>query len=97
MFLPSWPRRSKRIEGTTRNLASRTKRACLRCQPLALESLEGRTLLSTYTVDSLGDTGTGLGSSGDLRYAITQANLSPGSTIQFSVTGTIHSDALCRA
>ena len=70
-------------------MASRTKRACLRCQPLALESLEGRTLLSTYTVDSLGDTGTGSGSSGDLRYAITQANLSPGSTIQFSVTGTI--------
>ena len=61
------------------------------------QSIKGRTLLSTYTVDSLGDTGTGSGSSGDLRYAITQANLSPGSTIQFSVTGTIQLGCSLRA
>jgi MBG domain/Bacterial Ig-like domain (group 3)/Right handed beta helix region len=42
-----------------------------------------------YTVTSLGDTGTGSGTSGDLRYAITQADANPGSVIDFSVTGTI--------
>jgi len=44
---------------------------------------------ATYTVISTGDTGSGSGNSGDLRYTITQANLNPGSTINFSVTGTI--------
>ena len=43
----------------------------------------------TYTVRSLGDTGTGTGDSGDLRYAITQADVNPGSVIDFGVTGTI--------
>lgn len=42
-----------------------------------------------YTVTSLGDTGAGSGTSGDLLYAITQANANPGSVIDFSVTGTI--------
>ena len=42
-----------------------------------------------YTVTSLGDTGTGAGTSGDLHYAITQANANPGSVIDFSVMGTI--------
>jgi MBG domain/Bacterial Ig-like domain (group 3)/Right handed beta helix region len=42
-----------------------------------------------YTVTSLGDTGTGSGTSGDLRYTITQADANPGSAIDFSVTGTI--------
>jgi len=36
-----------------------------------LERLEDRALLSTFTVNSLGDTGTGSGLSGDLRYVIT--------------------------
>jgi predicted outer membrane repeat protein len=54
-----------------------------------LERVEDRTLLSTYRVNSLGDTGTGSGLSGDLRYVITQADQDPGSTIDFSVTGTI--------
>jgi CSLREA domain-containing protein len=44
---------------------------------------------TTYTVNSTGDTGSGSGVSGDLRYVITQANSDPGSTIDFSVTGTI--------
>ena len=43
----------------------------------------------TYTVNSLGDTGTGSGDSGDLRYAITQADANPGSVIDFGVTGTV--------
>ena len=57
-----------------------------------LEPLEDRALLSltTWTVNSLGDTGTGSGTSGDLRYCITQADQTPGdNTINFSVTGPI--------
>ncbi len=42
-----------------------------------------------YTVNSLDDSGKGSGTTGDLRYAITQANANPGSLIDFSVTGTI--------
>jgi hypothetical protein len=55
-------------------------------------ALEGRALLSvtTWTVDSLGDTGTGSGHSGDLRYCIAQADATPGqNSIVFSVSGTI--------
>ena len=41
-------------------------------------------------MNSLGDTGTGSGNSGDLRYVITQADQTTGdNTINFSVTGTI--------
>lgn len=44
----------------------------------------------TYTVNSLADTNTGSGTSGTLRYCITQANASGVvDTINFSVTGTI--------
>jgi hypothetical protein len=39
-----------------------------------LEVLEGRVVLSTFTVNSLGDAGSGSGDSGDLRYCINQAN-----------------------
>ena len=42
-----------------------------------------------YTVDSVSDTGMGTGLSGDLRYVIGRANNDPGSTIDFSVAGTI--------
>jgi hypothetical protein len=59
---------------------------------LTLEPLECRALLSltTWTVNSLGDTGTGSGTSGDLRYVITHADKTTGdNTINFSVTGTI--------
>ena len=41
---------------------------------------------TVYTVDSLSDTGTGSGATGDLRYCVTQANANPnqaGSVIQF--------------
>ena len=55
---------------------------------LRVERLEDRALLSTFTVNSPGDTGTGLGLSGDLRYVITQVNQTPGdNTINFAVTG----------
>ncbi len=59
---------------------------------LTLEPLEGRALLSltTWTVNSLGDSGTGTGTSGDLRYVITQADQTQGdNAINFAVTGTI--------
>jgi hypothetical protein len=59
---------------------------------LALEVLECRKLLSAtaWTVNSLGDAGTGLGNSGDLRYCITQSDMTTGdNTINFAVTGTI--------
>ncbi len=45
----------------------------LRRRP-ALEVLEGRALLATFTVNSLGDAGSGSGDAGDLRYCINQAN-----------------------
>ena len=41
---------------------------------LMVEPLEERALLSTFTVNDLGDTGAGSGLTGDLRYCITQAN-----------------------
>lgn len=51
----------------------------------AVETLEGRALLSIYLVDSPGDTGAGLGPVGDLRYAIEQADQETGnSTIVFA-------------
>jgi MBG domain (YGX type)/Domain of unknown function (DUF4214) len=53
----------------------------------SLESIEERLLLSTFTVNALTDTGSGSGTTGDLRYAITQANLNPGSTINITATG----------
>jgi hypothetical protein len=57
---------------------------------LTVESLEGRTLLSTWIVNSLGDSGTGTGFSGDLRFVITQINQAGGdNVVNFSVTGTI--------
>ena len=65
------------------------RRSYARRRPM-LECLEDRALLSTFTVNSLGDTGTGLGLSGDLRYVITQVDQTPGdNTINFTVTGTI--------
>ena len=59
-----------------------------RLWPIVIESLEDRTLLSTYTVTDPADSA---GSSSDvtLPYAITRANANPNSTIDFSVTGTI--------
>ena len=55
----------------------------------APETLEDRLLLTTFTVDRTTDTGAGTGTSGDLRYVLTQANADNGSTIQFGVSGTI--------
>ena len=52
-----------------------------------LEVLEGRALLATFTVNSLGDAGSGSGDSGDLRYCINQANANDqANTIVFDST-----------
>ncbi|MBI3651274.1 MAG: HYR domain-containing protein [Acidobacteria bacterium] len=59
--------------------------------PDANAALEPSLFFATYTVDNLGDTGAGSGTTGDLRYCITQANAVGGTnTISFSVTGTIN-------
>ncbi len=66
------------------------RRGCRRRRSWTAELLEPRVLLSTFTVNSLGDTGAGTGTTGDLRYCITQADATTGdNTINFSVTGTI--------
>jgi hypothetical protein len=52
---------------------------------LVLQRLEDRIAPATFTVTTNGDTGVGSGTSGDLRYCITQANVTPGpNTLQFS-------------
>jgi hypothetical protein len=64
---------------------------------LLLRVLEDRIAPAAFTVTSTGDTGTGSGSSGDLRYCITQANATPGpNTINYAsgVSGTILTSAL---
>jgi hypothetical protein len=50
----------------------------------------GVSAAATYTVDVLTDTGAGTGTTGDLRYAITQVNAGAGGdTINITATGTI--------
>ncbi|HEY7312352.1 MAG TPA: Ig-like domain repeat protein, partial [Gemmataceae bacterium] len=56
---------------------------------LCLEPLEDRTLLSTFFVVNVGDTGSGCANSGDLRSCITQVNATPGpNVIAFALPGT---------
>src|SRR6185436_14933244 len=55
-----------------------------RFRPL-LEILEDRTLPAAFTVNDLGDAATGQGQTGDLRYCVNQANLTPvADTISFA-------------
>jgi hypothetical protein len=69
---------------------ARPKQRARRTLPL-LEILEDRTLLSTYTVNALTDTGAGSALTGDLRYCVTNAT-SGSDTITFApgLTGTIN-------
>ena len=63
----------------SRSSGGRTRRAW------SVEALEGRALLSVYVVNSPGDAGQGSGFTGDLQYAIEQADQSPAdSTIVFN-------------
>jgi hypothetical protein len=81
--------RSSRTRARKSPLAPSFRRRSRSARPL-LEFLEDRTLLSTYVVDSLTDTGTGSGRAGDLRYCITNAT-SGSDTIAFAqgLTGAI--------
>jgi hypothetical protein len=79
-WLYEWgTQRSSRLWG---DLPRGHHRPC--CWLRALEGLENRTLLSTILVNNSGDHG-----SGTLRDAINQAELHPGSTIEFRITGPI--------
>jgi hypothetical protein len=87
--IPPFPA-NRRALIARRSLSTQSTRRLRRRRTWSIEALEDRTLLSTFTVNSLGDTGTGTGTSGDLRYCITQADGTTGNnTINFSVTGTI--------
>jgi hypothetical protein len=87
-----WFRSLLRYESYSQEMATRRRPAPPRPRSrLSVEALEDRTLLSTFVVDRLTDTGAGTGLTGDLRYCLTQANASPGDdTITFAVTGTIN-------
>ena len=81
------PHRSESRPGTSgSNRSSRPGRRPGTCSTsCGVESLEGRQLLSTFTVANLAPSG-----SGSLRQAILQSNASPGAdTIDFGVSGTI--------
>ncbi len=77
------------VARSSRTSVSRIRRVP-RLRPL-LEILEDRTLLSTYTVNALTDSGTGSGLTGDLRYCVTHAT-SGNDTIDFAagLSGTIN-------
>src|SRR3954464_1160260 len=66
-----------------RHHASDRRMGRRRMRPI-LMALEGRLLLSKFTVNSTGDTGSGSDLAGDLRYCINQANSAGGDeTITF--------------
>jgi hypothetical protein len=55
-----------------------------------VRALEDRNVPANFFVNILGNSGTGSGSFGDIRYCVNQANANPGAdTIQFAVSGTI--------
>ncbi len=72
MSFSSWLRDWKRSARLARRPSSLTPRQRAGFRP-RLEALEDRSLLSTFTVNSLTDTGTGSGLTGDLRYCIANA------------------------
>ena len=73
MTLASWFSAMRHSRRLTRTGASRNRLRTFN-RRASFETLEGRALLSTFTVNSLGDAGSGSNGSGDLRYCINQAN-----------------------
>ncbi len=57
--------------------------------PMITDTFDVTAAGTIFAVNSLSDSGSGTGPSGDLRYVITQADRNPGSTIEFGVTGAI--------
>src|SRR5262245_58184634 len=89
-MLTNWRRAWKNRVAHTRRTRP-LRRPARRNGGLSLEVLEDRLAPATFLVNSLGDTGAGTGTAGDLRYCITQANTAGGSNeIDFAVTGTIN-------
>jgi hypothetical protein len=77
---------NRRARRAGRGLATRRPTRPRGRRSWTVETLEDRTLLATYTVTNLGDTGM----KGDLRYCINQVNANPGDDgIDFQVVGTI--------
>ena len=70
-------RRNRASDPRSRRPGTVEARKRWRMRP-SLMVLEDRRLLSTFTVNSTGDTGSGSGLVGDLRYCVTQANLAGG-------------------
>jgi len=79
--------RTARTPAGQRHPAPKGRRSPSSFRP-RLDILEDRTLLSSYMVNSLTDTGAGSGLTGDLRYCITHGT-SGIDTINFGVTGSI--------
>jgi hypothetical protein len=81
--------RSSCTRSRKRLLAPSFRRRSRSFRPL-LGILEDRTLLPTYVVDSLTDTGAGSGLAGDLRYCVTNATSGNDSiTFEQGLSGTI--------
>jgi hypothetical protein len=71
--------------------AATSARRSRRARPSAIECLEGRQLLATFTVTNLNNAGPG-----SLRWAIARSNSTPGpDTIGFDVAGTVRVAAPC--
>jgi hypothetical protein len=56
---------------------------------LHIERLETRCVPASFTVNSIGDAGTGTGNSGDLRYCITKADSSDDTSSSISFDSTL--------
>lgn len=86
------PRSWWQLMNPSRRSAVATARSARPVRP-ALEPLERRSLLSTFTVVDLGDAGQGFGHQGDLRYCINAANANGKASnrilFQPGLTGTI--------
>jgi len=84
------------IRSWIRNLFNRTPHARPKAQARrraarpALECLEDRLAPANFTLNSLGDSGTGTNTSGDLRYCITQANLLTGQASTITIPNSIY-------
>ena len=74
---------------------ARTRGGRRRPVPLSFDLFEERLLLATFTVNDTGDVGTGMGTSGTLRYVISLVNAAATpSTIDFAIGSGLHTITL---
>src|SRR5262245_9395565 len=84
MFARWWPKPAMSAVHTP----NRKRRAQWLCSVPRVEELEQRLAPATFTVVNTGDTGAGVGLTGDLRFCINQANAAPGpDAIDFLIPG----------